>query len=660
MNALSQASSPYLLQHANQPVHWQEWSSSTLDAAKAQDKLIILSVGYSTCHWCHVMAHESFEDNQVAEYMNKHFISIKVDREERPDIDQTYMRAVQLMTGQGGWPLNVVLLPDGRPIWGGTYFPKEQWLASLQKLIEVRDTNAQAVEEYAAKLTEGVVISGSLAPAENNNPIDTEYLFAMRQNWSRRWDTIEGGPQKAPKFPLPNNYQYLLRYAIATEDEEALQQVHRTLDRMARGGIYDHVGGGFARYSVDGQWRVPHFEKMLYDNGQLLSLYAEAYKHSGHDDYKRVLLQTIAFLEREMKGVNGLYYSALDADTEGEEGRYYVWTTEEILQILGDDASTFFELTDWKGRAYWEEEKHVILQSPQASIPHPQWEDWMEALHSVREKRVKPGVDTKYLSAWNAIALSGLCHSASALQDEAIRESAIQLANDMDKTFRNGAKLWHAYGEDQGYIEGFLDDYALTIQAYMDVHSISGNAEWLQRAILLTESVLNQFSTEESPLLQYTAESGLIAQSVETEDNVIPSSNGVMATVLFRLGRGLGKSDWSQRAIDMHQYVFEESIRYPEGYSQWGQLAMDILGPTRELAIVGPGAGTSAFRYSRLYQPNTIVFATEDASELPPFQHRFIANQLTYYVCEEQRCQLPVNEEEEALKLIPNPPYYVD
>ncbi len=655
LNHLAESSSPYLLQHAHQPVDWYPWGEEALAKAKSENKMLIISVGYSTCHWCHVMAHETFDDSIAADFMNTHFVSIKVDREERPDIDQVYMRAVQMMTGQGGWPLNVVALPDGRPVWGGTYFPKDRWIASLQRILDVREEDSAAVEDYAARLQEGVQLSSTLVATEESPKIDEELFHVMRHNWSRRWDSVEGGPDKAPKFPMPNNYLYLLRYGSKFQDQEALAHVKRTLDAMMRGGIYDQVGGGFTRYSTDAQWRVPHFEKMLYDNGQLLELYAEAYQVFKDPNYAELIHETVAFCERELQSNDGLFHSALDADTEGEEGKFYVWTSEEVRDLLQEDYEEFVDATDWNGRANWEHSNHVVLlKSGQDKPEH--WNVWMNQLFEKREERTKPGVDTKKLLAWNALYLSGLVHSAQALQNEELMQKSIELGTLIKDKFLSNDELWHAYGDEGVYIPAFSDDYAITIKALVELNGLTGNVKWLTLATDLTEQALNHFHDDASPMLWYanSQERLLISSSHETEDNVIPAANSVFATQLFRLGRATGNSNWEERAIEMTQLALTNAERYPESYSQWAQAAMDIQQPSREVVVVGPDASKVLFEMGGHYLPNTIFLGTIGENQNPPFENRYLHERTRIFVCEERACQLPVESVAEALNLLPN------
>jgi uncharacterized protein YyaL (SSP411 family) len=410
-NSLIHESSLYLLQHAHNPVNWMAWNNETLELAKRSEKPILLSIGYSACHWCHVMEHESFEDEPTARLMNEYFICIKVDREERPDIDQVYMDAVQLMTGRGGWPLNCFLLPDGRPYYGGTYFPRKQWQDVLNHLAALWKDNREKVFDYAAQLTDGMQKTEWI-PGFNTPPAFSPTILDQTvQNWEKRLDTTEGGPDHAPKFPLPNNYQFLLRYAHLRQDKVLLDHVELTLQKMAFGGIYDQLGGGFSRYSTDKMWKIPHFEKMLYDNAQLISLYSEAFQKTANPLYKTVVYETIEFVNCELCSPEGAFYSALDADTEGEEGKYYVWTKEELKTVLGDSyqrAADFYN-TDTLGR--WDEEtagahesetaientKHVLIRTQTDTSPEIQ--EIRNKLFQARLKRAKPGLDDKCLTS---------------------------------------------------------------------------------------------------------------------------------------------------------------------------------------------------------------------------------------------------------------------
>ncbi|HYD92285.1 MAG TPA: thioredoxin domain-containing protein, partial [Flavobacterium sp.] len=423
MNELHLETSPYLLQHANNPIHWKAWNERALAQARKENKLIILSVGYSACHWCHVMEHESFEDQEVAAVMNKSYISIKVDREERPDVDVTYMKAVQLMTGRGGWPMNVVLLPDGRPVWGGTYFRKQEWIASLGQLQELYSNEPEKVIDYAEKLLEGIqslVLLGTNTSGEIANP---SAIAPIIEKWAKSFDDEFGGYARAPKFMLPNNYLFLQRYGFQENRQDILDFVDLTLTRMAWGGLFDTIGGGFSRYSVDMKWHVPHFEKMLYDNGQLMSLYADAYKRTKNPLYKEVIEKTHRFIREELTDNSGAFYSALDADsldTKGhlEEGAFYVWEKQELKDLLEEDFELFSKLFNINEFGYWENGHFVLIQNEpldqiavDANITTEELKakkgQWERTLYEVREKRSKPRLDDKILTSWNALMLKG-------------------------------------------------------------------------------------------------------------------------------------------------------------------------------------------------------------------------------------------------------------
>ncbi|HEY5325987.1 MAG TPA: thioredoxin domain-containing protein, partial [Mucilaginibacter sp.] len=440
MNHLANSTSPYLLQHANNPVNWHPWGTEALQKARDENKLILVSIGYSACHWCHVMEHESFEDEKVAAVMNEYFVCIKVDREERPDVDQIYMSAVQLMSGRGGWPLNCICLPDQRPIYGGTYFRKNDWTSLLFNLADFYKQKPAEAEEYAVRLTEGIQQYESVEFVKDQADYTKGDLEQIVSNWKKYFDKTEGGLGAAPKFPMPNNWQCLLRYAHLANDENVAGALKLTLRKMAFGGIYDHVGGGFARYAVDGHWHVPHFEKMLYDNAQLISLYAEAFTWNPDPLYKKVVEGIVTFSLRELTSPQYGFYSALDADSEGKEGKFYIFTKTEIDKILGGDADlfcTYFHVTD---DGNWEEEQSNVLfrkenDAELAAMLGLQVEVLLEKMETCRQKvfearglRIRPGLDNKILASWNGLMLKGLCDAYRAFNNADYLEIAIKNA----------------------------------------------------------------------------------------------------------------------------------------------------------------------------------------------------------------------------------------
>ncbi|MDD5150339.1 MAG: thioredoxin domain-containing protein, partial [Flavobacterium sp.] len=460
MNQLSQETSPYLLQHASNPVHWKAWNANSLAEAKDKNKLIIVSIGYSACHWCHVMEHESFEDKEVANVMNANFISIKVDREERPDVDAVYMKAVQILTGRGGWPLNIITLPDGRPVWGGTYFRKEQWINALKQLKELYQSNPEKMIDYAEKLHQGIQ-SIRIVPNEKPNVIPSavegqSQITSLVEKWKNSFDWEFGGMASSPKFMMPNNYHFLMRFAHQKKDNELLEFVNLTLTRMAFGGVFDTIDGGFSRYSVDNKWHVPHFEKMLYDNGQLVSLYSDAYKLTQNHQYKVVIEKTLSFVERELMNSEGGFYCALDADslnTENhlEEGAFYVWKMPELKTIIGDDFDLFSQVFNINTFGLWEDGNYVLIQnqslekiakdnSIELITLEKKKKFWESVLYIKREKRSKPRLDDKCLTSWNAIMLEGFIDAYKALQDKKYIELALQNADFIIKN------LWSSEG----------------------------------------------------------------------------------------------------------------------------------------------------------------------------------------------------------------------
>ncbi|MAY84322.1 MAG: thioredoxin domain-containing protein, partial [Flavobacteriales bacterium] len=456
-NRLIEASSPYLLQHAYNPVDWRAWNEESLQAAKDQDKPILISIGYSACHWCHVMEKESFEDDSVAKIMNEHFICIKVDREERPDIDHLYMDATQLMTGKGGWPLNCFALPNGKPFYGGTYFPKDQWINVLNQLADVYKNEREKVEEYAEKLSQGLQEQSVIEIEDIPEEFNSEILMSSVRNWKQNFDTVDGGSNYAPKFPMPNNYQFLLQYLQFYPDREVETQLKLSLEKMAMGGIYDQIGGGFARYSTDMEWKVPHFEKMLYDNAQLIALYSQAYKKYKDPLYEKVVRQTIAFMKRELMDESAAFYSALDADSEGEEGKFYVWEIEELKKAFNeDDLKLLSEYYNINEKGEWEG-KYILLKTErdeaiaqrlgiEISELKSRMEKLEEQLMKIRSERVRPGLDDKSLTSWNALNINGLLEAYEAFGDKEYLKMATACGNFIAKSqMKSDGSLYHSY-----------------------------------------------------------------------------------------------------------------------------------------------------------------------------------------------------------------------
>lgn len=655
-NNLKEAKSPYLQQHAQNPVHWQAWSQTVLQAAQADDKLLIVSIGYSACHWCHVMEAEVFEKQEAAEVMNAHFVSIKVDREERPDIDEIYMRALQLMNGQGGWPLNVVCLPDGKPIWGGTYVPRDKWLSVLNQLADMYRDDRQRMVDYGAQLTEGIKQSMLVSLERSPLQIEATELDGLFDIWQRSFDTEEGGSNRAPKFPMPVNWNYLLEYGTSRNNEFALAQVQLSLNKMAFGGIYDQIGGGFARYSVDGIWKVPHFEKMLYDNAQLLGLYSKAHRKFKSPLYQEVVEDTWQFILRELSHPSGAKYSALDADSEGVEGKYYVWTAEELQKLIPAADWAFFAATyEVSKEGYWEHGNYILLRkqsdeelgirfqkSPEEV--YDKREEWKQILLTARAKRIAPGLDNKALCSWNALFITGACEAYRAFGKKEYRQEAEKTAQwilSAQKQANN--QLLHAWQEGEAHIEGLLEDYAFAIEAFIQLWQISGNTEYIEQARVWTELVLQNFEDRQSGLFRTRAHTGeqLISHGMETQDNVIPSANSTMAHNLWLLGLVYGKSAWTEQARQNFAHIKKQCLEYGESFANWARLGLYIAQPFFEIAVVGPEAEAYSREIHQDLNPLNWVFFSAKESSFPPFAGRYKTDTTLIYPCQQGACQLP-------------------
>lgn len=666
-NTLIHETSPYLLQHAYNPVNWLPYSEEAFALAKKENKPVLISIGYSACHWCHVMEHECFEDKEVAEVMNRSFVNIKVDREERSDVDMLYMQAVQLMNGQGGWPLNCFVLPDGKPFYGGTYFPKKQWLHILNALSNLYQNDPEKVTTYAEELTKGIEKAEELVTnKENSLPFGRTKIQTAVQKWKQGFDNQEGGQNRAPKFPMPNNYRFLLRYAELSADQETKNHVLLTLNKMAGGGLYDQLRGGFARYSTDMNWKVPHFEKMLYDNAQLVSLYIEAYLITKNTYYKEVAEQTLDFVEMEWMGKEGCFYSAYDADSEGDEGKYYVWTEQQLKEILKEDFGVFSKYYEINEKGYWEHDNYILMRSENLANLLLSENISREALEQkiavckqrllvAAEGRVKPGLDDKSICSWNAMMCSAYAQAYLAFGEEKYRNIALRsLEFILNKLKNPEGTLLRTYKNGIAKISAFLEDYAYVSEALMNCYLLEQNENYLIEAKRLTELSLVEFENPNSPFLYYTskAQTDLLTRNTETSDNVIPASNSQTALNLFYLSKYFYLPDWEKRALQMLDAVTEEFLRYPPGYSNWASLGLHLAYPFYEVAIVGK---TVDEKLQELYQTgltNTILATSHEGSELPLLKNRLVPGKTLIYVCRNNTCQLPVEAMEEALKQI--------
>jgi uncharacterized protein YyaL (SSP411 family) len=649
-NLLIHETSPYLLQHAQNPVWWHAWNAAAWEKAKRENKLVIVSVGYSACHWCHVMEHESFEDTTVAEIMNAYFVCIKVDREERPDVDQIYMDACHILTEQGGWPLNAITLPDGRPIYAGTYFPKTKWIQVLQFFENYWKTKPDEAMERATQITAGIRAMDLTEASEQKSLLLNHTLAFQRIN--AQWDYTYGGRLGAPKFPMPVLCDYLLSHYFYSKNEKALTAVEITLQKMYEGGIYDHVGGGFARYSVDEYWEIPHFEKMLYDNAQLLSLYAKAFQLTGNKLYRNVLEETFAWLEREMSDSTGAFYSAIDADSEGHEGKFYVWSVAELKEILKDDYNNFAAVYKISESGNFEGYNHLTLL-PNKTAEHTV--ELKKKLLHARNQRIKPLLDDKSLTSWNALAILGCIDAYKATQENcflARAEKCARLLN--EKLLSNDASLNRNYKNGQVTIQGFLDDYAFTCKAFIALYEVSLEETWLQKADSILKYVIQNFYNIETGLFYFTSvnDEELIARKTETNDNVIPSSNAIICEALLKAGYLLYNEDYLNTAHRAIEAMLPKAEQYTSHYAHWAALSYWRSDEPFQIAVVGTHAPNIVHELQQYYLPNCIVFGTETESSMPSLADKTVKDETLIYICKNKTCAAPVKSAEEVLLIV--------
>ena len=616
------------------------------------------------------MERESFQDTTVAKLMNEKFISIKVDREERPDIDQVYMNAVQLMNGNGGWPLNVVTLPDGRPIWGGTYFSKDQWMSALSQIIEIYEKEPEKFILYADRVQEGInslnIINSEI---DNFESID---LVKYSEKLINNVDLEYGGFKGAPKFMMPSNLDFLLRYSVQEKNIKAQNIILKTLDKMAYGGIFDHVEGGFSRYSTDEKWHIPHFEKMLYDNGQLMSLYSKGYKISNKRLYKKIVYKIHEYIHSEMKDNTGGFYSSLDADSKINdstyiEGAYYSWEFSELQNLIEEDFELFSDYFNINEYGYWKEEnKYVLINSLSDSefiSKHNLSEkafdkklsNWTNLLKEAKKNKKKPNLDYKIVTSWNGLMISGYVEAYKAFNDEIFLNEALQAGNFIySSLIKKDGGLFHNYVNEKSKINGYLEDYATVIQASLDLYEITLDQKWIEKALNLSKYVLNNFSNNQSALFYFTSKNdeNLISRTIEFRDNVIPSSNSIMAKNLFRLYHYFDIKEYYEMAKDMVLTVSSEFETYPSGYSNWFDLIYNINSNYYEIAVVGDNAINQVIKFNSKYIPNKLIIGTNSDNDLPLLKNRYIEGKTLIYVCVNKACKLPTESFEDSLKMI--------
>jgi uncharacterized protein YyaL (SSP411 family) len=674
-NRLAKETSPYLLQHKDNPVDWYPWGEEALKRAREEDKPLLLSVGYSACHWCHVMERESFEDDETARMMNEHFVNVKVDREERPDIDSIYMAAVQALTRHGGWPMTVFLTPDGAPFYGGTYFPPipsrgmpsfQQLLLSVVDAYENRREevlqNAQAVRDYLQASTAAVMPEAESA--------GTELLDRAAETLLSQLDRRFGGFGSAPKFPQAMNLEVLLRHYHRTGDRSALDGVELTCRQMANGGIYDQLGGGFSRYSVDAYWLVPHFEKMLYDNALLSRLYLETYQATGDTFYRRIAEETLDYVLRDMTSEEGGFYSAEDADSEGEEGKFYVWTPEELEAILDpEEASLAARYWDVTERGNFEGKNILHVTRPPEAVADEfglsTEELWARIatirakLFAVREERVRPGRDEKILAAWNGLMLRSFALAARVTGREDYRKAAIKNATFIVEKLKEDGRIHRSYKDGRARFNGYLEDYAMVADGLLALYEATFETRWLVEADALLDAVSELFWDEEKRVFYDTPadHEELLTRPRDVYDNAAPSGTSVATEVLLKLALFLDRSDYRQRAEDVLEELAGGMEKVPSGF---GRLlcALDLsISETREVAIVGdPEAPDTRDLLETVYSgylPNKVVAGRgpddEEAGGLIPLLAHRPAREgkATAYVCVHYACQTPTADPEE-------------
>ena len=670
-NHLVNETSPYLLQHAFNPVDWFPWGQEALNKAEEEDKLIVISVGFASCHWCHVMEEESFEDSLVSEVMNESFISIKVDKEERPDIDGIYMDACQLIRNKScGWPLNVIALPDGRPVFAGTYFEKEQWIQILETYKYRMEEERDDLEDFANDLKREIVRKDVIPDFSIDSPVKDTLLVSYAEQLKSTMDNLHGGRQGGIKFPNPTNLELLLSYAHLYEDQEAFDLVELTLEKMAYGGIYDHIGGGFSRYSTDRIWKIPHFEKMLYDNAQLISVYSKAYRSFKNEEFKRVVFETIDFCDNELSVPKGPYFSSLDADSDGEEGRYYVWKEEEINGLLSDDKmlNIFKSYYQIGGNGQWEYDQNVLF--PQRSIESFAREFNLgisesetalkEAKKVVAEARVlrnKPALDDKTLVSWNALMIDGLSEAYRSFGDKKHLERAIEVADFILTNMKaEDGRLYRNYKGTTASINAFLDDYANLAKAFINLYTVSFDERWLTEAQLLVDYVNLHFKDESSQIYYYTSDEddALMTRKKEIIDGVIPSSNSTLARVISDLGVLQDNKEYKKQSMSMLQTIvnrpnFKEYISFN---SNWGMLYLEKIRKVYEVVVMGPDSDANRAQLMSIYAPNVYFMGSDSQSELPLLEGKYVEGANYIYVCKSSMCKFPVETVDEAVILL--------
>ncbi|MGG1882870.1 thioredoxin domain-containing protein [Bacillus safensis] len=675
-NPLIYEKSPYLLQHAHNPVHWYPWGQEAFDKAKRENRPVLISIGYATCHWCHVMAHESFEDQQVADILNEHFISIKVDREERPDIDSMYMSVCQMMTGQGGWPLNVFVTPDQKPFYAGTYFPKRSaygrpgFIEALTQLLDAYHNDRDHIESLAEKATNNLRIK---AAGQTENTLAQEAIHKAYYQLMSSFDTLYGGFGSAPKFPAPHMLSFLMRYYEWTGQENALYAVTKTLDGMANGGIYDHIGSGFSRYSTDEKWLVPHFEKMLYDNALLMEAYTEAYQLTPKPEYEKLVQRLIQFIKQDMMNQGGSFYSAIDADSEGKEGQYYVWSKDEIITHLGEELGALFcevyHITE-EGNFEGENIPHTIstsFEDIKASLSiddktlQSKLQEARQILQSVRQQRPAPLVDDKVLTSWNALMIASLAKAGRVFDTEEAILMAKQAMSFLETHLVQHDRLMVRYREGDVKHLGFIEDYAHMLKAYMSLYEATFELDWLEKATAIAENMFELFWDKEKGGFFFSGSDAeaLLVREKEVYDGAMPSGNSTALKHLLMLSRLTGRQDWLDTLQQMFQAFYVDVSSYPSGHTAFLQGLLSQYATKREIIILGKNGDPQKEQLLQALQkrfvPFDIILTAETGKELAklaPFtkDYKTIDGKTTVYICENYSCRQPITDIDEVME----------
>ncbi|MBL0079545.1 MAG: thioredoxin domain-containing protein [Bacteroidetes bacterium] len=666
-NELINETSPYLLQHAHNPVNWFPWSAEILKKASNENKLVIVSIGYSACHWCHVMEHESFEDEKVAEFMNTYFISIKVDREERPDIDNLYMNACHLTSGNGGWPLNAIAFPDGRPIFAGTYFPKANWLHLLSHFVKLAINEPDKLYQQANQIEEGLKMMDNIyKPINEPKEFTSNILDDIWRHWLPKIDFTWGGRAGAPKFMMPNNLIYLSKYYSISKEDRALEAINISLEKMALGGIYDQIGGGFARYSTDAFWKVPHFEKMLYDNAQLLSAYSIAYKNQNNELYLETIESIYNFLMTELKDISGGFYAALDADSEGIEGKFYIWSFADFMRITKNDKllANYYSVTE---EGNWEDGHNILFRTEtddllckKNNLTQGNWKENVIAqnrlLLNERNTRIRPGLDDKILLNWNALLVNGLIEAFRATKNEKYLNEAISLGKFLLNTFLNSdGSINRTFKNGKSSIAGLLIDYVTFADALFNLYQITFDEQFIKQTTQLLEYIILHFHDKKSSLFFFTADnqSTIITRGLETSDNVIPAANSILANLLFRFGKMTYNEAYIRMAKNMVSIFVEDIIKNGSFFSNWAILLADLVDKPFEICILGSEAINFNHTLQQYNLPNALFAGASQYSTLPFLEDKQgNPDETLIFICKNKACFAPTNNLEEAIKII--------